>query len=871
MKMKKSILLSAFGLISFCAVFVFKNKIIRTGENIFYSLERRFEAADAEDKEVLEPNDAFWQQRTVPGELPDEAAYHAAMQEAQMQMQSANRGVLAFQGFDKLWTTEGPANIGARVNSLAIHPTNENIMYAGFERGGVWKTTNGGTSWLPIFDAESTLSGGDICLDPSNPNNVYVGTGDPSIPFTTFSGNGVYKSLNAGSTWANIGLTAMGVISRVAVSPNNSNTIYAAAMGKPFLRDNNRGLYKTTNGGTTWTQVLFINNETGITDMVINPTNPQEIYVAAMTCIRSYTENKRASVETKILKTTNGGTTWTVVQGGLPVGEEHNRIGLTMCKSQPNVLYAVYTDPSFAYEGIYKTTDSGANWTVVGDANSGIDVNMYNGFGWYFGQIRVNPTNPDEVTVLSVEMWSSQDGGLSWFKSVPPWYTYEVHADKHAMVYTNTGKIIIGTDGGIYRSDVLTDNTNGNTWTDIENIPCTQFYHVAHNPHNSTTYHGGAQDNGSTTGNAANLTAWTRDYGGDGFQSRFHKTDPNIIYYETQNGGIVGTIDGGASTFGVRGSEAATERTNWNTPYILSPHNQNTLYYGCQSLYKSTDNGQTSVKISDTLTGNITWLKSAHTITSIDESPVTVGKLYVGTGNGYLWRSLNGGTSWDSIHQNGLPRRYLTSVVASPSNSNRVFATFSGYKLNDNTPHVFRSDNNGTTWTSIRGNLPNFVINDIFVMPNRNDQILFVATDVGVFGSLNAGTTWERLGTNMPLIPINDIEYNPTLNTLIAGSFARGILSYPMAVLLPTSGAAAEQLHISIFPNPTTDVLNFSIKNQDLSTATYRIFDLNGKEIVQKTALSNPNIDVADLPKGVYILSVQFKNGQKVAEKWVKM
>jgi photosystem II stability/assembly factor-like uncharacterized protein len=868
MQTQKTHLFAACSVIALFSCFSFRTTLVQSARQLYFSIEKYIEKENEAD-EILYPNDQFWIQRTLPNQLPDEAAYRQAMEEARTQY--AQRSPNAFQGFNLPWTTEGPANIGARVNSLAVNPTNESIMYAGFERGGVWKTTNGGTNWLPIMDSETCLSGGDITLDPSNPNTVYVGTGDPSIPFTTFSGNGIYKTTNGGTSWSNIGLTNCGVISRVEVAPNNSSTIYAAAMGKPFVRDNNRGLYKTTNGGATWQQVLFIDTQTGITDMAVNPVNPQEIYVAAWTCIRTYSENTRWSTECKILKTTNGGTTWTTVQGGLPVGSVHARLGLGMSKSQPNIVYVSYCDQSHQLEGVYKTTDSGTNWVEIPTVTGGVDATIFNGFGWYFGQIRVNPTNPNEVTLLGVEMFTTQDSGNSWFKSVPPWYTYEVHADKHDLVYTNTGKVILATDGGIYKANALTDNSTGSTWTDIDNIPCTQFYHVAYNPHDPTRYFGGAQDNGTTGGNAATLTTWSRDWGGDGFQPRYHATDPNILYYETQNGNIVGSIDGMGSSFNLQGGNANGERTNWNTPYILSPHNQNTVYMGSQSIYKSTDNGQTMTQISDTLTGNITWLPSTHTITSIDESPVTQGKIYAGTGNGYLWRTLNGGTTWDSIHQNGLPHRYLTSVVASPTQSNRVFVTFSGYKLNDNTPRVYRSDNNGNSWTSIASNLPNFVINDIFIMPNRNDQILFVATDAGVYGTLNAGATWERLGTNMPIIPVNDIEYNPVQNTLIAGTFARSIMTYPMANLLPTANAEAANLRLSLYPNPTSTLLNMTLAGDVLAGAQYTIYDLQGKEIPVEKTLFGDALNVAALPTGAYILQIITRKGQIYTQKWVKI
>ena len=809
---------------------------------------------------LLYPNDAFWEQRAFPNAVPDEAAYFAAIQEARAQYMQRD-GAL-FQGFDQAWTVEGPNNIGGRVNSIAVHPTNENIIYAGYERGGVWKTTNGGTNWVPILDNEATLSGGDICIDPSAPNTVYVGTGDPCIPFTTFSGNGIYKTTNGGTSWTNIGLQDCGVISRVEVAPNNSNIIYAASMGKPFVRNNNRGLFKSINGGLSWSQVLFINDETGVIDMVVNPTNPQEIYVAAMTCIRTYTENKRFSEECKILKTTNGGSTWTTVQGGLPVGEKHSRIGLAICKSAPNNVYAMYCDTTFTLENVYRTTNSGANWTTL-PIDNGVDANMTGGFGWYFGQIRVHPNNPEEISLLGVDMYSTVDGGQSWFLSVPEWWTYEVHADKHDFVYTNTGKILLGTDGGMYRKN----NIEATTWQDIEDIPCTQFYHVEYDPNRPTIYTGGAQDNGTTSGNATTVNAWVRDYGGDGFQSRFHPTDPNIYYHETQNGNVNCSIYGAIEWNGVD----PNERRNWNTPYILSVHNPDVLYYGAQKLYKTEDGGQSLQPISEDLTGTISWLPSVHTITAITESPITQGKLYVGTGTGLVWRTDDDGGTWTAINQNGLPQRYLTSIEASPSNANRVFATFSGYKLNENTPHVYRSDNGGATWQSISSNLPNFVVNDIHIMPNTNDQILFIGTDAGVYGTLNGGVSWERLGTNMPFIPVNDVEYNPVLQTLIAGTYARSIWSYPMAAVLPTQSLAANSFAVEVLPNPASSWLRLLATEEQLRNALITVYDMDGKTVIENQSIGAGYIDISRLPAGTYSVRLTTQKGKTAVAKWMKI
>ena len=426
------------------------------------------------------------------------------------------------------WVVEGPGNIGARINTIAIHPTNDQIILVGFSEGGIFKTINGGQDWYPVFDDQVKLSIGDITFDVQNPQIVYAGTGDPNISGFPFVGNGLYKSVDGGESWSYLGLSEVGIISQIRVSPDNSQEILVGAMGLPFIKNEHKGLYKSSDGGISWKKILFINDSTGVIDLVMHPTNKNILYATSWNRIRNNSKSLVSGPDGKIFRSVDGGLQWEELTNGLPTGPV-SRIGIDIAKSNPNILYAAYTHPStYNLEGIYKSTDGGDSWQplpIYEPTLASLPRSLYGGFGWYFGKIRINPDNPDDVFILGVDMYRSQDGGINWSLAVPPWWTYEVHADKHDLVFKN-GNIYLATDGGLYRSEVSsTDN-----WQDIENIPATQFYRVAHNPHTPDFYYGGAQDNGSTGGNAALINEWGRIYGGDGFQMAFNPDSPFIFY-----------------------------------------------------------------------------------------------------------------------------------------------------------------------------------------------------------------------------------------------------------------------------------------------------------------------------------------------------
>jgi photosystem II stability/assembly factor-like uncharacterized protein len=799
---------------------------------------------------LFEPADHFFIQRSWPDLKPDFRAYDEAVRGLRA---AVSRTSFVLPGFGASWTLEGPTNIGGRINVVVANPSHPDTLFAGCASGGLFRSADGGLTWVPVFDQQPFLSIGCIAFEPGNPSTMYVGTGDPNISGYPFIGDGIYKSTDGGNTWTHLGLTDQRIISKIIVDPINTGIVYAATLGLPFERNNERGLYKTTDGGLTWSQVLFISDDAGIADLVMHPGNPQVLYAAGWNRIRNNEESIIAGQAAKIYKTTDGGANWSVLSNGLPQSDM-SRIGITISESNPDVLYAVYVNDILDFDGIYTTVNGGLSWSQV--AANGLDPWFMGGFGWYFGRIQVSPFNADELFVCGIDLYKSSDGGNNWTNADA---NYVTHADKHDVHYVGVNDILLATDGGLYRS------TNGGaTWTDAENIPNTQFYRVTADPHNPGVYAGGAQDNGTVRGNASVMNNWDKLFGADGFTIAYNPADPNVYYLETQNGDIWATSDGGVFIDYISGTIDPGDRRNWDMPYILSAHDPDILYTGTYRIYRNTSGPVDDwLPISPDLTDGIVFAPRFHTITTVHESPLNSDYLYAGTSDGNVWRSLDGGTGWDNI-TGILPDRYVTSVKASPNIQNHVYATVSGYKYNEFIPHVFRSTDNGTSWNDISGNLPQMAVNDLAILPG-NDDILLAATDGGIYATIDGGLYWERVGNNMPVLPVYDVELDQNAGTVIAGTHARSLLSYPVdSILLATSlhpGGGTGKCRI--YPVPASDLL--WIDTGLIAAGKLDIISINGARVKSFDVFKGPVtcIDVSDLPRGIYL--VQFTGNRK---KW---
>jgi len=525
---------------------------------------------------------------------------------------------------------------------------------------------------------------------------------------------------------------------------------------------------------------------------------------------------------------------------------------------------------------IYKTTDSGISWDTIpnSEENNFLSAGALGGFGWYFGQIRVNPTNDDDIFLLGVDLWRTVNGGEFWYQAAPPWFLYDVHADKHDLQFTASGNIYLGTDGGLYNT-----TNNGDNWNDLENIPTTQFYRVAYNPHQPDFYYGGAQDNGTTGGNEDGINNWERIFGGDGFQAIFHPDIPEVYYVETQNGNITMTLDGGLSyESGDMGIEFS-DRRNWDMPYIMNPQNPNTFYAGTFRMYRSTAGivpfyESISERLTDTI-GPPPDRSANHNITTIIQSNLDTNYVYVGTSDANIWRSLDNGSTWEEI-TNDLPQRYVTDVKASPTFTNGVYVAHSGYKDNDNIPHLHYSEDNGDTWTDISEDLPQLAINDIYILPNHQDSVIFVGTDGGVYATLNGGENWERMGNNMPFIPVYDMVFNPVKKELVAGTFARSIVSYSIDSLLfmappdtvdtPTNEQfLVKQPALKIYPSPAMDEITVGFYNSEFGKSSELvILDASGKLVLQTSFQQDGEIveklDISNLVAGNYFIKVKTRH-----------
>ncbi|CAG1005313.1 hypothetical protein PHYC_03218 [Phycisphaerales bacterium] len=681
----------------------------------------------------------------------------------------------------------GPAIFSGRITDLAVNPARTSEFYVGVACGNVWKTTNGGVTFSPIFDGHGSYSIGCVVLDPNNSNVVWVGTGENNSQRSVGWGDGVYVSRDAGKSFTKVGLKQSEHIGRIMIDPRDSNVVYVAAQGPLWKSGGERGLYKTVDGGATWERVLHVSDDTGINEVHCDPRNPDVLYASAYQRRRHVWTLIDGGPESTVYKSIDAGKTWRKIEKGLPGGDK-GRIGMAVSPANPDIVYAIVEAAEGG--GIYRSTDRGESW----DKRSG----YMSSSPQYYNELIADPVNPDRFYAVDTVMHVTDDGGAT-MRGLP---LPDTHVDSHALWIdpNNTDHLLKGCDGGLYESF---DRAN---WRHFQNLPIMQFYRVAVDTSTPFYYvYGGTQDNASIggpsrTADRAGITNedWFVVVGGDGFEPAIDPDDPDIVYGQWQHAGLVRFDRKSGEELDIKPREKAGEAPfvwNWDSPLIVSPHHGKRLYFGSRVIHRSDDRGDTWTTISPDLTRGTdrNQLKvmgviqkpdavAKHMSTSIygncvslSESPLTEGLLFVGTDDGLIQVTEDGGTNWRKIDSvPGVPEMtYVSDVEAGRHSSHRVFACFDAHKNGDFTPYVFRSDDRGLTWASIAGDLPAGHVAYAISEDHVNPDLLFLATEFGAFVTLDGGAHWFKLG-GAPTIAMRDVEIQRRESDLVLASFGRG-------------------------------------------------------------------------------------------------
>jgi len=686
----------------------------------------------------------------------------------------------------------GPGLMSGRISDIAIHPKNRSLWYVAVGSGGVWKTENAGTTWTPIFDGQGSYSIGCLTLDPNNPEVVWVGTGENVSGRHVGFGDGVYKSLNGGKTWTNMGLAKSEHIARILVDPRNSSTVYVAAEGPLWSPGGERGLYKSADGGKTWTLSLEISKDTGVTSAEFDPSNPDVIYAAAYQRRRSVAAFMGGGPESSIHKSEDAGKTWRKLTVGLPGGDK-GKIGLAVSPINSNVVYAT-VEAGPEEKGFYRSADRGESWEKRNSYTSG-------GTGpHYYQEIFADPNVFDRVYQMDPMTRVTEDGGKTW----RPVGEKNKHVDNHALAFVkgDPDYILDGCDGGVYET-----RDRGKTWRFFDNLPVTQFYKLAlDNALPFYNVHGGTQDNGSQLGPSRTLNAhgignsdWVITYGADGYACAIDPEDPNMIYVEWQEGNLLRYDKKSQEAVYVSPKPEPNDpplRFNWDSPVHISPHSHTRIYYASQFLWRSDNRGDSWTRISPDLTRSIfrleqpimdkAWSVDAlwdhgamsmfSTITTIDESRLQEDLIYVGTDDGLIQVTEDGGKSWRRLDKiAGLPDSFFVNEIkASKHDKDTVFAAVDNHKTGDYKPYLLKSSDRGKTWANIAGDLPPRTIIWAVAQDHIEKDLLFAGTEFGIFATFNGGLHWIKLGGGVPTISFRDIEVQERESDLVGASFGRG-------------------------------------------------------------------------------------------------
>jgi hypothetical protein len=714
------------------------------------------------ERETGGPEDWMLSQRVIPNGIPAGALERAAVQARKVRATTSRTDPSLAQAS---WKPLGPSNIGGRIVDAVVDPAHADTLYVAAATGGVWKSTDKGSTFSPVWPAANVQAMGALAITPDG-GTLYAGTGEanPGGGSITYGGQGVYRSTNGGANWQNVGLAGTGAIGRIAIDPKNPQRIMVAAAGRLYDPGGRRGVYRSTNGGATWSRVLAgANDTTGAVDVAIDPNDPQRVYAAMWDHVRHPDLRVYGGVGSGVFRSVDGGATWHRLSNGLPgPSPAIGRIGIALSPSNPMRLYAIVIRTLGPFEGFYTSADGGDSWTKLAD--DGTLSGAQSSYGWWFGRVWVDPVDARHVFVAGVYLCESNNGGTSFLGQVAG------HADDHAMAWDPNvaRRVYLGNDGGVWRSEV---NGSNDEWSFGTDEPFTQFYSVDVSEQNARRVVGGAQDNNAlrTWGGPR----WNAYVGGDGEETLINPTNQQNVFGCSQYGVCSRSVDGG-DTMIFMGS-AASDRWNWFSPLQFAPSDPSVLYLGGNKLNRSTNGGVTFKLISPDLTGgpgpdpNYPF----GTITTVASARTNPSEMLAGTDDGRLWYSTDSGAHWTRVMDPDVPGTWVTRVAVDPTDANVAYATFSGFRGGDPIPYVLRTADGGSSWSSITSNLPQAPVNDIAI----SGSALYVATDVGVYRSKNIGATWQAVGTGLPNVPVTDLELRAASNTLYAASFGRGMWS----------------------------------------------------------------------------------------------
>jgi photosystem II stability/assembly factor-like uncharacterized protein len=683
----------------------------------------------------------------------------------------------------------GPALTGGRVADIAVDPADRMVWYLAMASGGVWKTTNAGTTWTPVFDDQQSYSIACVVIDPKNPSIVWVGTGENNAQRSVSRGDGVYKSEDGGRSWTRMGLQKSEQIGKIVIDPRDSNIVWVAAQGPLWAPGGDRGLYKTTDGGKTWKAVLSISENTGVTDVVLDPREPDVVYAAAWQRRRHEWTLIGGGPESALYKSADGGATWKKLTSGLP-GAEMGRIGLAVAPTQPDTVYAIIEARDGA-GGFFRSTDRGATWEK---RSSQVSSPPY-----YYNEIFVDPADPERVYSMDVFVQVSDDGGRT-FRDLGETYK---HVDNHALWIdpADTRHYLSGNDGGLYESF-----DRGASWRFHPSLPTIQFYKIAVDDSGPFyRVYGGTQDNHTLGGPARTRSKhgitnreWEILITGDGFQARVDPANPDIVYAQAQFGSLQRIDRRTAEVVDIQpqaGKGELPPRFNWDAPFVISPHDPARLWFASNRLFRSDDRGQTWITLGGDLTrqldrkrlpvmGRVWSVDSVATpiaafgnATALDESPRVAGLLYVGTDDGLIQVSEDGGATWRRIERvPGVPEQtYVAKLLASQHADGTVYAAFDNHKNGDVKPYLFRSTDRGRTWTSLANGLPKDETVYSLAEDHGDPNLLFAGTELGLSFTQDGGKQWHRLQGGLPTIQVRDLAIQKRENDLVVGTFGRGI------------------------------------------------------------------------------------------------